>query len=118
MNSVFAAECRWLGRAISGVILLFAVAHLVSGGAPNLAEAPPGERALFFWFALALAGLALLWKREVAGATISLVSGAGFYATELALSGRLPSGWFLLLFFAPGFLVLAAQWLESRRSAA
>lgn len=118
MNGVYAVECRWLARAISGAILLFVVAHLVSGGAPNLAEAPPGERALFFWFALALAGLALLWKREVAGAAVSLVSGAGFYATELALSGRLPSGWFLLLFFTPGLLVLAARWLESQRSAA
>lgn len=117
MNGVFAVECRWLARAIGGAILFFVGAHLLTGGLPNLADAPPGERAMFFWFATAMIGFAVLWKWDLAGAAISIAGGLGFYLTELALSGRFPSGWVLPMFFAPGMLVLLGRWLETRRPA-
>lgn len=113
--AVYAVECRWLARAVSGAILFFVAAHVLAAGLPELADVSPVERALFFWFAMALVGFAALWRWEAPGALLSLVGGAGFYATEVAWGGGPPSGWVLPMFFTPGLLALCAWWFDHKR---
>lgn len=69
---------------------------------------------LFFPIGIII-GLALAWRRELAGGLVTVISLAAFYVQNAVLRARWPAGpWFLLL-AAPGFLFLWAWWLDRRR---
>ena len=104
---------RWTARLTSlaslGVQTLFLIGE---GFDPMKLQAREWALAVFFPFGL-LFGLILGWRREWLGGTITVGSLVGFYAMNLALSGRFPGGAAFAVLTLPGALFLASA-LASR----
>jgi hypothetical protein len=92
-----ATAVRWSARLLSGAILLFwglfLVAHVIGGeGSPSRPLALE-DYLILATLVASLAGLALAWRWEAAGAAITLVAAAGCAAVN----------WKVLVF--PGTLI-------------
>lgn len=106
-----ATAARWSARVLSGLILLFwgffLVAHLL---ADELRPSTSADSAILASIVAALAGLALAWRWELAGAVTTL----------LAIAVCAALNWKVLVF--PGTLIplaallfLTAWWISHRR---
>ena len=108
---VSATAARWSARLLSGLILLFwgyfLAAHLLAN---ELRPSTAADSAILASLVAALAGLALAWRWELAGAVTTLLANAVCAALN----------WKVLVF--PGTLIpvtavlfLAAWWISHRR---
>jgi len=113
-RATLAAVARWAARLtgafLVGLVLLLAIGE----GPPNPFALTGREQALMAAFLASLAGMVLLWWRELAGGLLALVGVAGFYAIHYVTSGGWPRGWVFPLFFVPGLLALVAWWLRDK----
>lgn len=110
--ATFLPVFRWTARAVGTSILAFVLLDTISGGVSNLKNIAPGERLLWGGFILSLAGFALLWKWELTGGIVALSGIVLFYTMNYALSGKLPGGWFLAIFFLPGIMSIVCWRME------
>ena len=103
---------RYVARIWSIASWLFVLAFVV-GGRESLRPAPSEILGLLFFPVGVLVGFAISWRREAAGACVSLVSLAGFFAWMTMRDGYLRSGagWFIVL-AGPAFLFLGSALLN------
>jgi len=106
----FSLILRWTARGIGALILAFVALHVISAGLPNLQNIAPVEGLLWIGFVLSLVGFVLLWKWELIGGIVALGGITLFYVVNFAISGKLPGGWVLPLFFLPSLLSIGC-WL-------
>lgn len=116
MNIKLAQLMRWAARIV-GVLLIGM--FLVFGAADGLDPSQFDARStpLMGMMLISLAGMAGLWKWELAGGATALGGIAFFYVLNYAYTGRLPGGPVIPLFFVPGFLAIAAAFLSRPRPA-
>ncbi|MCS6843058.1 MAG: hypothetical protein NZ528_01850 [Caldilineales bacterium] len=107
---------RRVARLWSLVSLFILVLFGVGSAVGDFPRFTPRDAIGFLFFPVGvIAGLALAWRRELAGGLVVVGSLAAFYVQNALLRGRWPAGpWFLLL-ATPGFLFLGAWWLDRRR---
>lgn len=102
---------KWGARLASIGTFLFIGMFLVGELTGGDGQAPRSDEwlgVLFFPVGL-LAGLALGWRKEMAGGLMSLLSIAAFYGWNFSRTGSWPSGpWFLILATPAVAFVLAA----------
>lgn len=106
-----AATVRWLARILSIGSFLFIGTFVVGELAGGTGPAPrPSEwlGLLFFPIGL-LTGLALAWKKELAGGLMAILSVAAFYVWDYVRSGTCPTGLWFLILSAPGLLFIIAS---------
>jgi hypothetical protein len=100
---------RWIGRILGvllvGLVLLFMIGEGFNPLRLNSLEIPLAS-ALF----IALAGMLLVWRRELLGGTMVVAGMLAFYSINFAASGRLPGGSVFPLCFVPGILALVCWW--------
>ena len=116
MTRTLTLALRWAARVLGAAAIAFVAFMAAAQGLPNPAGLTGVELAQFAWLTSTLAGFAILWRWEAAGAAVSLAGMAGFFATQLVTAGALPRWGILWAFFLPGLLALAA-WSLSRGSA-
>jgi len=108
------AIARWSAR-LTGAFLVGLVLVIATGeGPPNPFALTGREQALMAAFVASLAGMVLLWWRELAGGLLALGGVAGSYAIHYVTSGGWPRGWTFPLFFLPGLLALLAWRLRGK----
>jgi len=109
---------RYTARICSIATCLF-ICAFVFGGKESLRPATMQMVGLLFFPIGLLVGFMISWRREAAGAMVSLGSLAAFFGWLLIRDGRLPGfpGWFLVL-AGPAFLFLANALLSRRTSPA
>lgn len=115
MSTRAALVCRWGARAVGLLPLWFVGAHLAGDGFPDLTAASPLELTLFACLSGALVGLVLLWRWELYGGLLNIVSVSAFVAVFCLSEGRVPGVAFLPL-VAPGVLAVAAGLLSRPHS--
>jgi len=104
---------RWTARVGSilavGVVLLFAF-----GEGLHLSHFTGRELVLFSFFPFGVAlGMALGWRWEGLGGTVTVASLAAFYLADRLTSSSFPRGFAFVVLSAPGFLFLLC-WLWTR----
>ena len=104
---------RWIARAASllsiGTILLFFVGF-------NPGSVRPREWVgLAFFPAGIVIGMIIAWWKEALGASVTLISLAGFYGIYGWVMGSNVNGLAFIVFASPGYLFLIA-WLLSKRN--
>jgi len=113
-KATLAAVARWaarlMGAFLVGLVLLLAIGE----GPPNPLALTGREQALTVAFVASLAGMVLLWWRELAGGLLALGGVAGFYVIYYVTSNGWPRGWVFPLFFLPGLLALVAWRLQGK----
>jgi hypothetical protein len=113
-----ATVCRWTGRLLSlltiGTLLLFMI-----GEGFNPLHFKARELLLAACFPLGLLlGLALAWRWEKLGGTLTIASLAAFYLIHYVGSGRFPRGPFFALLVLPGLFFLLAGLAAKRKAEA
>ena len=110
---------RWMARSIALVTIAFLVwmllAHVAVGEGPNPFHMSPTELGLSIALLAAVAGMAIGWRRELAGGLLIVGAMAVFFAIEFTVHGSLPRGWVVWVLPVPGVLYLLAVGLESNR---
>ena len=97
------AVVRWLARAASLASVGLLVAFATSGGGWPKAL----EWALIACFPVGtVVGMAIAWRKEIAGGLVTLASLAAFYAIATVAGGSPPTGPWFLAFAAPGLALL------------
>jgi len=107
---------RWSARLTAtlllGLVLLIYIGEgLLGGGGPNLAKMDWPSRFMSIAFFVSVAGLAVLWWRELLGAAFILGGMAVFYWLNYHASGKFPGGAFPL-FYVPGILAAISSVLH------
>lgn len=99
---------RWTARILSlAILFVFALFVFGDDGVTTAITRTELVGLLFFPGGVAIGSL-LGWRNELLGGLVSALSLAGFYLVfGLALTGRMPSGPYFLIFSIPGFLFLA-----------
>ena len=104
----------WLARALAGLlILLFGVfygAHLLGGSSPPWTLQ---SGALL----LAVVGLGVAWRWELAGGVTVVLGVVAFYALNYLDSGRLPGGWVFPAVLIAGVLFLGLATVKLKKRA-
>jgi hypothetical protein len=108
---------RWTARLTGALLLglvvaLFIGEGLLGGGGPNLVKASWPERFMFVAMLISVAGLVVLWWRELLGGVFVIGGMVVFYGLNYHLSGKFPGGAFPLLYM-PGILAVVS-WVLSR----
>lgn len=94
---------RWISRAASLASIGLLIAFATSGGGWPTAL----EWALIACFPLGtVAGMAIAWRREIAGGSVTLASLVAFYAIYAVAGGGPPTGPWFIAFAAPGLALL------------
>jgi hypothetical protein len=94
---------RWLARAASLASIGLLVAFATSGGSWPTAL----EWALIACFPVGtVVGMAIAWRKEIAGGLVTLASLAAFYAIYAVAGGGPPTGPWFVAFAAPGLALL------------
>lgn len=106
---------RWSARAVGSLIIAFVLLHVIGDGIPNLQRLTAEESVLWLGFAMSIVGFVMIWRWELVGGLVAVIGIATFYAAEFMISGNIPGGWVLPLFFVPGVFSIAC-WLIERRS--
>jgi hypothetical protein len=100
---------RWTARVLS-LLALGVVATFVMAEGPPFWRFAPRELMLFVCFPLGVcAGLALAWKWEGIGGSLTVASFASFYLVHWLWSHRFPSGIAFFVLALPGFLFLLCR---------
>lgn len=104
---------RWSARGLSilavGVVLLFAF-----GEGLNLSHFTARELVLFLFFPIGVClGMALAWRWEGLGGSVTVASLVAFYLAERLTSSSFPRGFAFVALAVPGFLFLLC-WLWAR----
>jgi len=108
---------RWIGR-ILGVLLVGLFLVFMIGQGFNPLTLNGTEIRLASALFIALAGMLLVWRRELLGGTMVVAGMLAFYSINFATSGRLPSGSIFPLCFVPGILALVCWWKGRMNSSA
>lgn len=111
---------RLVARTIAALLIAL-VATFAVGEHINPLQLTTPELVLGAALLSALGGFAVLAappfrhpQRELVGGIISLVAISVFYFANWKISGKIPGGWVLPLFFAPGIAELIAAMIEIR----
>lgn len=108
---------RWTGRVLAGFLLLFwgvfFVEHLVEWFVKPLPQTPPA----FVWLGqglhfLMLVGLVLLWRWEMAGGLLVIVSAFVFFVDKAGSNFPL----FFGVTSLPGLIAIGCAWLQRHPS--
>ena len=105
----------WVARVGSAASIAVLALFMFGGEeATPLSAFNVQEAALFACFPIGvIAGMALGWFRQLAGAALTAASLIAFYAVHLAFSGDLPGGPWFIIFALPG-LLFGAAWMLRR----
>jgi hypothetical protein len=111
---------RWTARLTAafllGMVLLFYVGEGPLGdGGPNPLKMDWIGRLALASHLVCIAGLVILWWRELPGGLCVVGGMAVFFATNLLATGRLPGPAFHL-YYVPGFAALLSWMLHLRRA--
>ena len=105
---------RWTARISSIVVVGFFLLFLIGEGV-SVQSLMLREIMMFAAWAIAFAGMALGWKRELSGGTLTI---AGYFLFVI-IEGRFPLGVWYNPFFAAwavnGLLFVLAGWLRSKK---
>lgn len=95
-----------LGTLLLGLFVFF---FAVAQASPDLLREPQA------WvLGLTLAGLLIMWWKDLLGGVLTLCGLALFYGLNFVQSGQLPGGWVFPLSFLPGLLAVIAGLMRSR----
>lgn len=102
MNTLrlLATVCRWTGRIIGTLLVLFSLAIAIGEGIPNPLTQPAWAQLIFLALVLIMLGVLIGWRWELAGGILSL---AGFCVGIVPLNNS-PRGltWFYFALALPG----------------
>lgn len=100
---------RWIARIIALILAILTVALLISEGT-NPYRINTSEQIMLLSLLVMWTGLIFSWLWEGTGGLMIVGGGVIFYLSHLLVTGNLPGGWFLPLFFIPGILFLYYRW--------
>jgi hypothetical protein len=105
---------RSIARMVSFGLFILVVMVIVGQGLPDVKSFTRGEIVSGIMFLVMIAGLAVGWWRELAGALLILGGLLAFMASEYATSGDMGMGAIFMLFPFSGALFFI-YWLLARR---
>jgi hypothetical protein len=109
---------RWTARVwaliIVAIILFMFIAHAVTDGIGPLVKLTLRESLMMAAFLITTISLALGWKWELVGGSLTLTGMAAFYIIDFVFSGTFPQGNFFLIIAFPGVLYLIAGLLNNK----
>lgn len=104
---------RWSARVLS-ILAVSVVLVCAFGEGSNLSHFTARELVLFVFFPVGVClGMALAWRWEGLGGTITVASLVAFYLVDWLMSSSFPRGFALVALAAPGILFLLC-WLWTR----
>lgn len=109
--SPLAAASRWTARIIGTLLVLGTLTIAIGEGMPNPLTQPAWAQLIFFALALAMIGILIGWRWELAGGILSL---AGFSLGLIPMKYYSVCGltWFYLALALPGVLYVTSALLR------
>jgi hypothetical protein len=111
------AGLRWTARLLAAILVGLVLVIYIGEGGLNPLKLRPVDALQKTHFLTACIGLGIAWRWPLLGGAISTVGMLLFFATEVAVTGRLPNGLVFPLILVTGMLFLLSACIRRRMSA-